>query len=181
MQYMPDTANQTFVFLYSSGLGFALGILYDFFRIIFYLLTGSDKKYLMARDIIYLLACLAINFFFLLAMSNGQILLYIVIGEMIGWSVWYFTISEYIFEPIHRIIKFIRKKLLLIIIRLRKIKSKICLLFQKYAIFYRKNEKILQKDLHNRHGIVYNSFVKLYCRLVFSLKRGDRNGGEEET
>ena len=181
MRYMPDTAYQTFIFLYSSGLGFALGILYDFFRIFFYLLTGSDKKYLMARDIIYLLACLVINFLFLLAMSDGQILLYIIIGEIIGWSVWYFTLSEAVFKPVRTAANFVRKKTRVIISLISKIKAKVCLIFQKYTNFYRKNEKNLQKDLHNRHGIVYNSFVKLYCRLVFSLKRGNGNGREKET
>ena len=75
MEYMPSPTGQAIGFIYSAGLGFALGLVYDYFRIFFYMLTGSDKKLTVTRDIIYLLFCLAANFLFLLVMCDGRMML----------------------------------------------------------------------------------------------------------
>lgn len=181
MQYLPDTAYQTVGFLYSAGLCFALGILYDLFRMLFYLLTGSDKKFLMLRDIMYLLTCLSATFLFLLVMCNGQILFYAISGEMIGWAIYYFSLSETVFRPARRAMKLMRKVLIPIIFKIRKIFSKIPIFFSKICSFYRKNEKNSKKDLHIRHNIVYNSYRKLYHRKAEIRNRGDENGDRKET
>lgn len=109
MEYMPSVTSQAVGFFYSAGLGFALGLVYDFFRIIFYMLTGSDKKMSVPRDIMYLLFCLAVNFIFLLVMCSGRMMLYVFAGEAIGFAAYFRTLSRGIYRPLRSVIFSVRK------------------------------------------------------------------------
>lgn len=84
IEYLPNYANQIAGVLYSVGIGCALGFFYEFVRIIFFIATGNDKKFTLARDIIFLLVCLAGNFLFLLIQFNGKVMFYAVLGEISG-------------------------------------------------------------------------------------------------
>lgn len=44
IEYLPKTSEQLLTIIYSVGIGFALGLFYEFLRLFFYLLSGSDKK-----------------------------------------------------------------------------------------------------------------------------------------
>jgi hypothetical protein len=181
MSYLPDTTYQTTGFLYSAGLGFALGIVYDLIRILFYLLTGSDKKSLIVWDIIYLLICLGSTFIFLLVMCSGEVVLYALIGEIIGWVIYHFSVSALIFKPLAAKIKKIRRLLTPKFLKIRSSISHFFKLIQKNIKIPKKNEKNFEKDLHIRHNIVYNFFVKLYNNRASSKKRGDGVGRKEKT
>ena len=93
MSYMPSLAWQTSGFIYSAGLGFCLGFVYDFLRIIFYLITGSDKKHTLLRDIIFMFVVLWSDFLFLLVMCSGKLMLYAFAGESIGLIVYFYSLS----------------------------------------------------------------------------------------
>lgn len=179
MQYMPSLVFQAVCFLYSAGLGFTLGIIYDLFRMLFYLLTGSDKKFLAFRDIIFLTVCLVATFLFLLVMCDGQLLTYIFVGEALGLWVYFYSLSDFFFLPVKRQIN-----------RLRRQFTKIKMLFVKIKTrFFQISEKIhknlhncvffLRKHLHIRHNIVYNLCVKLCPSIIFK-NRGDGSGKSEE-
>ena len=64
IEYLPKTSEQLLTIIYSVGIGFALGLFYEFLRLFFYLLSGSDKKFTLLRDIIFLLFVLTVTFFF---------------------------------------------------------------------------------------------------------------------
>ena len=55
IEYLPKSSEQLLTIVYSAGIGFALGFIYEILRLIFYLLSGSDKKFTLLRDIIFLL------------------------------------------------------------------------------------------------------------------------------
>ena len=177
MSYMPTLAFQLVCFAYSAGLGFSLGIVYDLSRMLFYLLTGNDKKYQTLRDIIYLLFCLLADFIFVLVMSDGQLLLYIFVGQLIGLAVYFYSVSPSVYPPVRSAINRLRGRIsslcgrfLLIKASLsRKISKKMC----SIRIF-------CKKHLHIRHNMVYN-FLRgtVFDRLILR-NRGDESGKREE-
>ena len=109
MSYMPSLAWQTSGFIYSAGLGFCLGLVYDFFRIIFYLLTGSDKKYILARDIIFMFVLLWSDFLFLLVMCSGRLMLYAFAGECLGLMIYFYSLSGLIYGSVRGMLRRIRR------------------------------------------------------------------------
>ncbi len=173
MQYMPSAAFQAVSLMYSAGLGFTLGIIYDFFRMLFYLLTGSDKKFLVVRDIIYLTVCLAATFLFLLVICNGRLVLYVFVGEAAGLSVYFYSVSSFFVLPLKRKINALRRQI-------NKIKRKINAVKQKVYKKLHKKRIFSQKDLHIRHNIVYNLSVKLCPHSLILKNRGDESGKNEE-
>ncbi len=180
MQYMPSAAFQAVSLMYSAGLGFALGIVYDLFRIFFYLITGSDKKFLLFRDIIYLLVCLAASFLFILVVCNGRLILYIFMGMAAGLAVYFYSVSDSVFLPIKKKINCIRR-------HFSKFKNHITQIRTRFITFLKKIRKKLyknlffsKKDLQIRHNIVYNHSVKLRLRVLNLMNRGDEGGKSEE-
>ncbi|MDD6275724.1 MAG: spore cortex biosynthesis protein YabQ [Clostridia bacterium] len=125
MHYMPDFSYQIEGFLYSAGLGFILGMIYDFFRAVFYLFTGNEKRFAIARDLIFTLFCLFLTFIFLLVMCSGKVMLYAISGEIIGGVIYIYTVSNLIFAKIKRIIGKSRRIIIKLSSRTAEIISKI--------------------------------------------------------
>lgn len=172
MQYLPTIVFQAVTFMYSAGLGFTLGIIYDLFRMLFYLLTGCDKKFLVLRDIIFLSVCLAATFVFLLVMCDGQFLLYVFAGEALGLWAYFYSLSSVLTAPFRKVIRNSRRHFSLF-------KTKIVLLFKKINKNVHNCLFFLQKHLHIRHNIVYNRCVKL-CPNRNLKDRGDGSGKSKE-
>lgn len=145
MEYMPSAAGQAVGFFYSAGLGFALGLVYDFFRIFFYMLTGSDKKLSMFRDIMYLLCCLAVNFLFLLVMCSGRMMLYVFVGEGIGLLAYFRTLSGSIYPRLKVFVAVIRRHAVKIVVLSKKIKPYFSKIRQNRHKNTKKQEKISKK------------------------------------
>lgn len=181
MEFMPTPAGQATGFIYSAGLGFCLGFVYDFFRMFFYLLTGSDKKLSVIRDIIYLLVLTAVDFIFSLVMCSGRMMLYIFVGEAIGLFVYFRLLSSLYFHNFKRFIKGIRTVIINIWRFFRAKTTEICILLHRSEKNSKKSEKNSQKGLKIRHGLLYNLSVKLFPkgrRLI--LNRGDERGKNKE-
>ena len=178
MQYMPTLAFQLVSFMYSAGLGFSLGIVYDLIRIFFYLLTGSAKKLRSVRDIIYVSVCFAATFLFLLAVCDGQLFMYVFLAEGRGMYIYFYSLSSFVFYPAKIAINAVRRLFM-------KIKTKICIIKTQIAVLIKKIlknlHKFTKKDLHIRHNIVYNFFVKLCSGNFIFKNRGDEGGKGKET
>lgn len=145
MEYMPSAASQAIGFIYSAGLGFALGLVFDFFRIFFYLLTGSDKKLSGVRDIIYLLFCLAVDFMFLLVMCSGKLMMYVFVGEGIGLLVYARTLSGTIYRPLKGFFTLIRQKIIQFFALFGKLRLFVQNITQNIQKKTKKSEKISEK------------------------------------
>lgn len=176
MRYMPTLAFQIISFVYSAGLGFVLGIAYDFIRILFYFFTWSDKKLSVCRDIIYSFVCLATTFLFLLVMCEGKMFFYVFIGEGIGLFIYLYALSGVFILPIKRKIDKIKTFFI-------RIKTDFYTLCKKICKILNKRIKNSKKYLHIAHGLLYNFSVKLCSQNKKLKNRGDENGQsrKEET
>lgn len=101
---------QTMVFGYAVLFGMILGMVYDVFRITRIAFKHSTVV-IAVQDIFYLLVCAVVTFFYMLTVTQGQIRIFIFIGELIGWVFYYFTIGELVIGVSSAIIKFIKRLL----------------------------------------------------------------------
>lgn len=92
--YLDTIAEQSRVFLYSCGLGFLLGFLFDVFSFIGFFLP-EKKGVTIARDFIYMVLCTFLMFIFGLVVHNGSFKLYVYAGAVLGWFVWFFSVGMF--------------------------------------------------------------------------------------
>lgn len=160
IEYLPNFSGQLTGFLYSVGLGFAMGIAYEFIRIIFYALSGSDKKFGLLRDIIFLLLFFTASFMFLLVEYNGNVTFYAVLGEAVGGIAALRSFDSMVSLFMGRVLRKIRGRIIAVIRKIRALKHKFVTKLQNDEKNNEKAKKISQKVLHNRHKIVYNQSVE---------------------
>lgn len=162
--YIPTMALQTRIFLLSIGLGFSLGILYDFFYIT--RLTITKSKYaIYIQDILYLLSCSFVTFLFILALSSGIVRGYIIIGEFLGWIIYYFSTGFFVVsfaaKTIDKIKSFTQKIFLLIFKPFKWIFTKIFKRYKKIYMFINKKIRKINKKfkiyLKYNKTLVYNT------------------------
>lgn len=111
IEYLPKSSEQLLTIVYSAGIGFALGFIYEILRLIFYLLSGSDKKFTLLRDIIFLLFVFTVTFFFFLVRCNGKVTFYAVSGEALGGFAAFKMIDPFMSYLIRKRLRKLRKKL----------------------------------------------------------------------
>ena len=148
MGYMQGVSEQLKVFLYSFGLGFLLGILYDVFRVL-RMIFSLGKVTTFIQDFLYVVICAFLTFCFALVLNDGKIMFYIFFGEGIGWLIYYFSLGTLALKVSSAIINGVRnvvslmKKLLErpIIFVIRKIKENV----HKIGAKTKKIRKKLQK------------------------------------
>ena len=100
MNYLPTQEFQLTGFVTSIIVGIALSSAYDVLKLVFFVFTGKQKKFIHFRDILFSVICLFVTFIFLLVMCEGQELFYALGGELLGYAVCHFTIGKKIFEPL---------------------------------------------------------------------------------
>lgn len=148
MEYMPSLSGQVTGLVYSAGLGFCLGLLYDFFRILFYLLTGSDKKYVLLRDIIYTLLFTWATFVFLLAVCCGSPMLYVFAGESVGLCIYFGSLSITLYRRIKCAVKVLKSTFNAFF---KALSSKAMFITDISKKFFKKLQNFFKKHLHIRH------------------------------
>lgn len=101
---------QTAVFLHALLLGMALGCLYDVFRItrIAFLIPAA---LVLAEDLLFFFLSSIVLFGFMLERSYGQIRWFILLGVVLGWVLYYFTLGSLVMKCSARIIGFTRRLL----------------------------------------------------------------------
>ena len=163
MEYLPSLADQTRLFLLSLGFGFALGILYDLFRIVRLLAGKSGRVSLLAQDILYCLFCTALSFFFFLAVGDGAVRLYLLGGEILGWLVYYVSFgtvalrfSEWLVRQLRRLFRFLLRIFTAPFLWFLRLLEKAATPLRKCRISLKKVHKNLHFGLHFTHGMVYN-------------------------
>ncbi len=90
--YSLSLATQTRNFLLSLGLGFLLGMLYDVFRII-RLIISKGKATVVIFDVLYCTVLAFVTFVFFITVNEGEFRFYLLFGEFIGFSVYYFSLG----------------------------------------------------------------------------------------
>lgn len=90
MEYILSLSTQTRSFLLSLGFGLIIGILYDVLRVVRIFLSFS-KIAAYVTDFLFSVLSAVMTFLFCLSVSNGEVRLYIILGEFIGFSVFYLS------------------------------------------------------------------------------------------
>lgn len=179
--YGLSLAQQTKGFLLSLGLGFIMGIFYDLFRII-RISISKGKAATVIFDILYCIFLCFSTFLFCLTVNEGEIRLYLMLGELAGFCVYYFSLGVMIFSFSETIIGFIKKLVStafgivffpfrFVFKHLRKLTEKIFSKFSKKQKNLKNKSKFLLKV---NKLMLYNLFGKL-----FQHGRNDGNGEQK--
>jgi len=89
-----DQVNHLFL---SCGLGFLLGLYYDFYRVP-RLIMRSGRRVIFFQDVLFFLTSSIITFLFSLAVMDGKLRFYLFLGEAIGFAAYYFTIGRLVMK-----------------------------------------------------------------------------------
>lgn len=165
---------QALEFLLSCILGAGLGLLFDVFRII-RLAVKCGKFAVFFQDLLFLLVCTVVTFFFLLRESSGEIRIFIIGGEILGAALYYLTLgvlmmrlSRIVIDAIRRFKSFLMRHLLPPIRQTRvkigntfdKNAQKAKVMLKKENKLFKLSLKVVQKKMYNlihikkKHGEV---------------------------
>ncbi len=92
MEYIHGLDFQTRLFFQSVGFGFLLGILYDVFRFV-RILISEKRAFIIFMDMLYFTLCGFLIFCFALVLDNGEIRAYLLVGNLAGWLICYFSMG----------------------------------------------------------------------------------------
>ncbi len=159
MDYIQGLSAQTEIFLLSLGFGFLLGILYDIFRTL-RLVISRSPSFTVFMDILYFVLCAFLIFCFNLVIDSGKIRLYVLLGDLLGWMIYYFSFGEISIRISNMSVLLVRKVFRVIFKPFSKLKSRIKRKNRKFVVFskkiLRKFNKKLKFHLQKHKGMVYN-------------------------
>lgn len=165
MVYIQGLAEQTEIFLYSLGFGLLLGILYDVFRIPRLIFIRS-KSFVFFADLLYFAICAFLTFCFIMVVDSGRVRLYVALGEILGWFIYYFSFGAIAIRVTDAAARFFRGVFRSVSKFFKRIFDKIFIRTGKIALFFkkiiRKNNKKVKFNLQKHRGMVYNlySYIK---------------------
>lgn len=142
-------SEQAVDFLLACLLGAGLGVLYDVFRII-RLAFWHGKIVVAVQDILFWILAAISTFLFMIMHTEGQIRFYVLLGELLGFTVYYFTIGMLVIHMSRWIISLIKKVFMTL-----------------YKIFIRPFVKLFV--------FIFQKFRVLFVRVVVKLKKVKRN------
>ena len=106
--------SQIVVFFFSMVLGLIFGVIFDFFRIIDIIFNATLRR-IFFEDILYFFIMSIMTFIFMLIFNKGDFRVFIVIGELIGFFLWHFTIGRINVKFSSKILIFFESKILRVI------------------------------------------------------------------
>lgn len=163
MNYIETISWQSALFLKTCGFGFLLGMLFEVFRMFRIIFTNG--KYTVFWDVLYMCVASVTTFLFLLINGNGTLRVYVVLGLVLGWIVFYVTVGKGIKKIFDRLIICFRT----VISKLSKaflqpfqrasckIKTIKCKVAQNFAKKIKKVTKKFKIHLKFANGMLYNS------------------------
>lgn len=172
--YSISLAQQTRLFLWSLGFGFLAGSLYDFFRAVRICLGVKNWAYKIT-DISFLLALGFLNFLFFLSFNEGEIRLFALFGELLGFIVYICTMGFTFIKYFEKFVNLIKSILTAIFKVLTFPLRKILEIFRKFL------EKHRKKPKKNKNKSKYP--LKVLNKLLYNLsgrKSKQESQSEEE-
>ena len=101
-------AQQANTFVYSVALGALLCAVYDVFRII-RIAFGAKQIAVFVEDMVFSLIALILTFVFVITFNNGEVRFFVLIGELLGFIVYYFTVGRAVMLLSKAIINLVKK------------------------------------------------------------------------
>ena len=155
--YITDISTQLENIMPALGLGFALGLIYEFIRVL-RVYISSGKLFVFVTDILFTVFCSVSVFLLFVAVNNGHIRFYMLLAVVLGYTVCLFTVGELIyaffvrlrsffikiFSPIFKPFVFIGKKFAS---KLKKVSENT----EKIKNKFKKLLKHRDKVLYNKH------------------------------
>ncbi len=175
MDYIQGITAQTEIFLYSLGFGFLLGILYDFFRTLRMIISNS-RFFVFFMDLLYFAVCAFATFCFVLALDSGRIRAYVAFGEILGWTIYYFSFGTIAMKVSNAVILFVRRFFCRIFAPVKRFFSGFIRKIGKIIGFCKKNirktDKKTKFNLQKYRSIVYN-LIGYTAKRFFKEKGND--------
>lgn len=158
-----SVSNQSVIFLQSCLLGGIIGVLYDIFRIL-RLAFKTNKYIILVQDLIFFIIAAIITFVFLLINGDGQIRIFIIIGEILGFTIYFLTLGVVVIKSSKFIINIIKSILMFIYkLLIRPFVKIFCFIFSKFRFIFEKitikSKKILKNQkfyLKKKRSMLYN-------------------------
>ncbi len=167
-------AQQTSCFLQAILLGMVLGAFYDAFRFL-RVMIKSPSAVILIEDALYFAVAAFISFSFMLQLTDGEIRIFVLIGEALGAVLYINTVGEILFriyKSVARVIKKVLTRVLgLISIPLRKIFQFIRKIIKKTKEKFKKRIKNKKTRLKRHRGMVYNNSERKNGKGSFLRKR----------
>lgn len=159
--------NQAQLFLTALLVGAALAAVYDVFRIL-RIAFPSGTVCIAIEDICYFILCTFVTFTFILRDNEGMVRSYILLGEVLGWVLYYFTLgslviscSKGVIRFCHRICRFFYRCFLHPIFRILAWFGKLFRLPLRWLRKQGKKVSTMSKyNLKHTRIMLYNLFVK---------------------
>lgn len=108
MSYSEPLINQVRVFLLSVGVGVPLCILYVLMQSVV-AFFGKRRWAIYSADILFSAFGAFVSFFFMVFYNNGRVRLHLVIGEAVGFFVFYFAVGKYLMRFCERVATFLSR------------------------------------------------------------------------
>lgn len=158
-----SVAHQTWAFLWSIAFGMGLGLLFDCFRIL-RLILPSPRWLVAVEDFAYCLMVVFLGGGFLLRVNQGELRSFVLVGETLGWVIWFFTFGAAMMKGAKAVIRLLRRVAGVLYRRLiaplGRFFRRICRLFLRPLRFIRKIMKKLRQNgkfaLKQRPILLYN-------------------------
>ena len=169
MSYSEPLINQVKVLFFSIGVGILLGLIYTLIQGSFRLL-GKGRLSYFAADGLFVSAFFLLSFFFMVLYNNGRVRFHLIIGEGVGFWLFYYSTGRYIYAVfekgaviIRRLIKvFLKPYIIIFTSFFGKIK---CLLKQIYKrIHSRRNKKSPQAENDQKKDRKNKIFGKIHLK-----------------
>ena len=175
--YSLSLAEQSKGFLLSLGFGFLMGIFYDLFRIIRISISKS-KKIVLVFDLLYCVFLGFCSYLFFLVVNEGDIRAFLLLGEGIGFAIYYFSLGVVVFTASEKIVNTTKKVLFkvfqVVLFPFRWIFKKLKSLLEKFSKKWRKKgKKIKNKSkfhLKLHKHLLYNQSVKMVKNVASQEK-----------
>ncbi|MCH5298367.1 MAG: spore cortex biosynthesis protein YabQ [Ruminococcus sp.] len=131
-------------FLHSLVVGLCLAVVYEPIRFLHKIGINKSIHYLVA-DIVYMLLCGLVTYFYCLTTLEGSVRFFVIIGELIGFLVFWFTVRrllDKIYNPVIKISTFFFGNLLKFSRKIMyNIKNKVSSVFNKLRNFIYERRK----------------------------------------
>ncbi len=145
--------SQAVSFLYSIILGIIYALFYDFFRAV-RIVKPQTAFSVFLQDLLYFFITAIVTFIYLLALTNGEIRAYVLVGILIGFLLFIFTISKYYIIALTFVLKLIFNFINLILKGFYIIIGKLDLLI---TIFLKNTLKCFKKGLKRLITLLYTN------------------------
>ena len=180
-------SEQMLIFLASLGVGFLLGVLYDFLRALRLSFT-KGKIAVIIFDLLYFFMVAFVSYMFILAANKGEVRSYIIIGELLGAVFYYFSLGFALMKLTDKFVLILKRFYLLVFkivsFPFHLIKNIFLKVFGKFKVILKKSEKkskkIQKKVLPKVRVYVYNLFGILCAGSQRSRKGGKADGKREK-